>query len=101
MLESSDINLIQKELPMKKIATPLMLALSLAFAGNAFAQAAPAAPESTLSFNVGAVSDYRYRGISQSRLDTALQGGADYAHKSGAYIGVWGSSIKWIKDTKV
>ena len=86
---------------MKKIATPLMLAMSLAIAGNAFAQAAPAAPESTLSFNVGGVNEYRYRGISQSRLDPALSGGADYADKSGVYVGVWGSSIKWIKDTKV
>jgi len=83
---------------MKKIVTPLMLAMSLAAAGSAFAQAAPAAPESTLSFNVGAVNEYRYRGISQSRLEPALQGGADYADKSGAYIGVWGSSIKWVKD---
>ena len=83
---------------MKKIATPLMLAMSLAFAGNALAQAAPAAPESTLSFNVGGVNEYRYRGISQSRFDTALSGGADYADKSGVYVGVWGSSIKWIKD---
>jgi len=83
---------------MKKIATPLMLAMSLAIAGNAFAQAAPAAPESTLSFNVGAVNEYRYRGISQSRFDTALSGGADYTDKSGVYVGVWGSSIKWIKD---
>ena len=83
---------------MKKIATPLMLAMSLAIAGNAFAQAAPSAPESTLSFNVGAVNEYRYRGISQSRFDTALSGGADYADKSGVYVGVWGSSIKWIKD---
>ena len=83
---------------MKKIATPLMLAMSLAFTGNALAQAAPAAPESTLSFNVGGVNEYRYRGISQSRFDTALSGGADYADKSGVYVGVWGSSIKWIKD---
>jgi len=83
---------------MKKIATPLMLAMSLAFAGNALAQAAPAAPESTLSFNAGGVNEYRYRGISQSRFDTALSGGADYADKSGVYVGVWGSSIKWIKD---
>ena len=83
---------------MKKIATPLMLAMSLAIAGNAFAQAAPAAPESTLSFNVGGVNEYRYRGISQSRFDPALSGGADYADKSGVYVGVWGSSIKWIKD---
>jgi uncharacterized protein (TIGR02001 family) len=72
--------------------------MSLAFAGNALAQAAPAAPESTMSFNVGGVNEYRYRGISQSRFDTALSGGADYADKSGVYVGVWGSSIKWIKD---
>ena len=83
---------------MKKIATPLMLAMSLAFAGNALAQAAPAAPESTMSFNVGGVNEYRYRGISQSRFDPALSGGAVYADKSGVYVGVWGSSIKWIKD---
>ncbi len=80
---------------MKKIATPLLLAMSLAFAGNALAQAAP---ESTMSFNVGGVNEYRYRGISQSRFDAALSGGADYADKSGVYVGVWGSSIKWIKD---
>ncbi len=83
---------------MKKILTPLMLAMAFASAGSAMAQTAPAAPESSLSFNVGAVSDYRYRGISQSRLDPAVQGGADYADKSGFYLGVWGSSIKWIKD---
>jgi len=83
---------------MKKIVSPLLLAMSLASASSAMAQTAPAAPESSLSFNVGAVSDYRYRGISQSRLDPALQGGADYADKSGLYLGVWGSSIKWIKD---
>ena len=86
---------------MKKIISPLMLAMSLATFGSAMAQTAPAEPASSLSFNAGAVNDYRYRGISQSRLDPALQGGADYAHKSGAYIGFWGSSIKWIKDTKV
>jgi uncharacterized protein (TIGR02001 family) len=55
-------------------------------------------PASPLSFNVGAVSDYRYRGISQSRLDPALQGGADYAFSSGAYVGTWLSTISWIKD---
>ncbi|MEY3408526.1 MAG: hypothetical protein RIS02_253 [Pseudomonadota bacterium] len=80
---------------MKKIVTPLMLALSLAGAGSAFAQAAP---ESSLTLNVGAVNEYRYRGISQTRFDPALQGGADYADKSGVYVGVWGSGIKWVKD---
>ena len=83
---------------MKIILSSLTLAIAFASAGSAMAQTAPAAPESTLSFNVGAVSDYRYRGYSQTRFDPAVQGGFDYAEKSGAYIGVWGSSIKWIKD---
>ena len=71
----------------------------LAASGAAMAQATkPPEPDYTLSYNVGAVTDYRYRGISQSRLRPALQGGADFAHKSGFYVGTWASTIKWIKD---
>jgi uncharacterized protein (TIGR02001 family) len=55
------------------------------------------ADDSPLSFNVGAVSDYRYRGISQSRLGPALQGGADYA-QGPFYAGTWLSTIQWVKD---
>jgi uncharacterized protein (TIGR02001 family) len=68
------------------------------------AQTAPAAapkapePDYTVSYNLGATTDYRYRGISQSRLKPALQGGVDYAHKNGVYLGAWASTIKWIKD---
>ena len=51
-----------------------------------------------LSFNVGAFTDYRYRGISQTRLKPAVQGGFDYAAPSGLYVGAWASNIKWIKD---
>lgn len=77
-----------------------VLLSSIAASGAVMAQAQPAAPapDYTLSFNVGAVTDYRYRGISQTRLKPALQGGADFAHKSGFYIGTWASTIKWIKD---
>lgn len=53
---------------------------------------------SPLTFNVGATSDYRYRGISQTRKKPAIQGGIDYALASGFYVGTWASSIKWIKD---
>ena len=84
---------------MKLKATVLLSTLALS--GGVFAQAAaPAAPEPdyTLSFNVGAVTDYRYRGISQTRKKPALQGGADFSHKSGFYLGTWLSTIKWIKD---
>lgn len=55
-------------------------------------------PASPLSFNASVTTDYRYRGISQTRLKPALQGGADYASASGFYIGTWASTIKWIKD---
>ena len=82
---------------MKKILVPSIIALALGSVSG-LAQAQAAAPESSLSFNVGAVSDYRYRGISQSRLKPAVQGGFDYADKSGFYVGAWASSIKWIKD---
>ena len=81
---------------MKKTALSL-ITLGLA-SGAAMAQTAPAAPESTLSFNVGVVTDYRYRGISQSSRNPAVQVGADYAHKSGFYIGAWHSTIQWITD---
>ena len=71
---------------------------SLVASGAAFAQTKAPEPDYTLSYNVGVVSDYRYRGISQSRLKPAIQGGVDFAHKSGFYLGTWLSSIKWIKD---
>jgi len=86
---------------MKKILVPSLIALAVsALASVAQAQTAPAEPESTLSYNAGVVSDYRYRGISQTRLEPALQGGVDYADKGGFYVGAWGSTIKWIKDTQ-
>ncbi len=66
-------------------------------AGNASADDAKAA--AALTFNAAATSDYRYRGISQTRLQPALQGGADYLHNaSGIYVGAWASTIKWTQD---
>lgn len=54
------------------------------------------ADESPISANVSLVSDYQYRGYSQSNENIAIQGGFDYAHSSGLYVGVWGSSIDWL-----
>lgn len=59
--------------------------------------AIPTVSHAQLAFNASVTSDYRYRGISQSRLKPAVSAGADYA-SGGLYIGVWASSIKWIKD---
>lgn len=66
----------------------------------AFALAAPVLPSvahADLAFNAGAVTDYRYRGISQTRVAPALQGGVDYT-SGGLYLGAWASTIKWISD---
>ena len=81
-------------------------ALALAVAGLAastlpsfaFADDAPAA--SPITYNIGVVSDYRYRGISQTKMKPALQGGADWS--GGAfYAGTWLSTISWVKDAMV
>ncbi|MBA2673243.1 TorF family putative porin [Ramlibacter sp.] len=82
---------------MTSTSTAVLLA-ALGLCGSAMAQTKAPEPDYTLSYNVGAVTDYRYRGISQTRLKPALQGGIDFAHKSGFYIGTWASTIKWIKD---
>ena len=83
--------------------TAIALAASGLFATAAFAQTAPAAapeaPEvSPVTANVTVTNDYRYRGITQSNYKPAIQGGFDYAHESGFYIGNWNSSISWVSD---
>jgi uncharacterized protein (TIGR02001 family) len=45
------------------------------------------------SANVAFTTDYRFRGISQTDRDFALQGGFDYAWDSGVYIGTWASNV--------
>ena len=93
---------------MKYQKTLLSLLVAASFGGaSSFAQTAPAAdapaaaadPVSTMTYNVGVVSDYRYRGLSQTGNKPALQFGADYTDKSGLYVGTWNSTISWIKDT--
>jgi hypothetical protein len=54
--------------------------------------AAPPKPI-TVSGSVGLVSDYRFRGVSQSDENLAVQGGITIAHESGFYIGTWGSNL--------
>ena len=81
------------------LKSKLLLAL-LATSSAAFAQTAPAAETPEVTYNVGVVSQYRYRGIAQTKGDPALQGGVDYANANGFYLGTWASTIKWIKDAK-
>lgn len=74
----------------------LVAALASAFVTPVFAADAP---PYTLTGNVGFVSDYVYRGITQTSHKPAVQGGIDYAHSSGLYAGVWGSNVSWIGDS--
>lgn len=62
------------------------------------ALAAPAAvaqapPPWTLSGNVTLVGDYRFRGLSQTYTQPAIQGGVEYTSAVGAYVGAWGSNV--------
>jgi len=72
--------------------------LATTLAAVLLAPGAAQAADTSLTFNVGAVSDYRYRGISQTRLQPALQGGIDLGLANGLYLGTWASTIKWIDD---
>lgn len=88
------------------LAAAITLAMAGMGSGLAYAQEAKAepakveaTPDNTVTYNLALTSDYRFRGISQSRKRPALQGGADWTHNpTGFYAGTWLSSIKWIKD---
>src|SRR5450830_585175 len=56
-------------------------------------EASASAPTPTVTGNFSLVSDYRFRGIAQSWAQPAVQGGIDYTHVSGFYLGNWNSSI--------
>lgn len=71
-------------------------ALALAAAAPAMAQEATETeptPSVTVTGNFGVVSDYRFRGLSQSHEHVAAQGTINVNHESGLYVGVWGSTI--------
>ena len=80
---------------MKKLAYALVLTGLVA--APTLAMAEEESPHS-LSANVTLTSDYIFRGISQTGGDPAIQGGLDYSHKSGFYLGTWASNVGWIED---
>ena len=86
-------------------AAPLLLSSASVFADDAVpAESAPAAVEAapaaaaepappyTLTFNLGLYSTYMFRGVDYTD-GPALQGGADWAHSSGFYLGTWFSNL--------
>ena len=72
-----------------------LLASTVLTAAPALAQDDDAAASPfTVSGNVAMTSDYRFRGVSLSAGDIALQGGIDLTTTSGFYVGTWASSIQ-------
>lgn len=68
------------------------LAGSLLAANPALADATDPPKAVTVTGNVALVSDYRFRGLSQSAGDPAIQGSVNINHSSGFYVGFWSSS---------
>lgn len=71
-----------------------VLAATAVFPAAAFAQEAPS-DGITISGSATVVSDYRFRGISQTGEKGAIQGGFTVSHDSGFYVGTWGSNINF------
>jgi len=83
---------------MKKTMISISLAAALgAVAMTAVAQTATLAkepePDWTVTGNATLISDYRFRGFTQTNYGPAFQGGFDVAHKSGFYLGNWNSNV--------
>jgi len=78
----------------KMKANSLLSAVLLFAAAPVLAQEAEApAPDFKVSGSVALVSDYRFRGVSQSDKGFAIQGGLTGTHKTGFYAGFWASNL--------
>lgn len=77
---------------MKQTLIAAAVASAFLAAAPAMAADAPASPW-TVTTNVYGVSDYYFRGITQTWHKPAIQGGVDLVHSSGWYAGLWGSNV--------
>lgn len=62
------------------------------------AKAEEAKPAYTIAYNVGAYTNYIFRGLTQTAGNPAIQGGIDFTHSTGFYLGAWGSNESWLND---
>lgn len=74
------------------VATPLAARAQSTAEDKVSAETAPP-PAITISGSVALASDYRFRGVSQSDQELAVQGGITITHGSGLYIGTWASNL--------
>jgi uncharacterized protein (TIGR02001 family) len=75
---------------MRKLVVPLAIAASSLVSSTASAQVPAPSP---VTGNITLASEYRFRGIDQTAGKPAIQGGFDYSHASGVYLGNWNSNI--------
>ena len=78
----------------KKALVATAVAATLA---PAIATAAESSPH-TLTGNAGFFSQYIFRGLNQTDKEPAFQGGFDYSHANGFYLGTWASNVSWLQD---
>lgn len=76
-----------------KLAAVSVAMSALAVSAPAFAQEEAAEGPITISGSITGVSDYRFRGVSLSDKDFAIQPSLTVKHESGLYVGVWGSNL--------
>ena len=76
----------------RSTALPLVAAFLALGSTQTFAQTA-LPYDFSMTANAGLFTDYRFRGISQTNRQPAFQGGFDFAHKSGFYLGNWNSNV--------
>jgi uncharacterized protein (TIGR02001 family) len=77
----------------------LAAAGALAVGGAAHAEEASSGP--TVTFNVGASTDYVFRGVSQTDEKAQIFAGADATLGSIGYAGVWLSNVDFLDSTDV
>jgi len=80
---------------MKNLARIIALSSTLAFTSLASTSAFAV---DGLSANIGATSNYLWRGVTQANNNAAISGGIDYSDKSGFYAGVWTSNASWAEN---
>jgi len=77
-----------------KRSTTFSLAAAFVALSSASSFAQTALPyDVSMTANAGLFTDYRFRGISQTNKKAAFQGGFDFGHKSGFYLGNWNSNV--------
>ncbi len=78
----------------QKITGAALMALGLAASTAVMAED----PPYSISANVGLTSDYVFRGVSQTQSGPAIQGGIDFSHEIGFYVGTWASNVNWVEE---